>query len=55
MYDMKQVVLINYSGSQTDFGQVDFYSYLPKGQVKENGDCSTSVTRDGIVEAMSQP
>ena len=35
---MKQVII---RASQSDFGQVDFYSYLPKGQVKENGGCST--------------
>ena len=35
---MKQVII---QASQSDFGQVDFYSYLPKGQVKENGGCST--------------
>ena len=38
MYDMKQVII---RASQSDFGQVDFYSYLPKGQVKEDGGCST--------------
>ena len=38
MYNMKQVII---RASQSDFGQVDFYSYLPKGQVKENGGCST--------------
>ena len=37
---MKQVII---RASQSDFGQVDFYSYLPKGQVKENGGCSTPV------------
>ena len=35
---MKQVII---RASQSDFGQVDFYSYLPEGQVKENGGCST--------------
>ena len=33
---MKQVII---RASQSDFGQVDFYSYLP--EVKENGGCST--------------
>ena len=37
---MKQVII---RASQSDFGQVDFYSYLPEGQVKENGGCSTPV------------
>ena len=37
---MKQVVI---RASQSDLGQVDFYSYLPEGQVKENGGCSTPV------------
>ena len=40
---MKQVII---RASQSDFGQVDFYSYLPKGQVKENGGCSTPVIQD---------
>ena len=37
---MKQIII---RASQSDFGQVDFYSYLPKGQDKENGGCSTPV------------
>ena len=40
---MKQVII---RASQSDFGQVDFYSYLPEGQVKENGGCSTPVNND---------
>ena len=40
MYDMKQVII---RASQSDFGQVDFYSYLPEMQVKENGGFSTPV------------
>ena len=41
---MKQVVI---RASQSDFGQVDFYSYLPEGQVKENGSCSTPAKHIG--------